>query len=417
MPGGEDRRQIRSDGEEEAENSPLLPPDRRDSALDTQSRENDRQTGKPARGNQRDSVLQRIGIPIARIVHHVIWFPPFALIAENFWRLLTTNLYYTASFLTFVPLGILASVLTWKTELIIVFNALAVGSASFLATVFAEELVQSSTLHLEFLVELIFTNTAWLFIGVLALLRSEFHMIQAIIPGSILTRDMLFLGISFLAGSFHHRIQHISSRTVISTMTSLKIVGLIPLAICSLLPPSSPPPLFLPRALSVISLTLYALYHLFRTTTHTPLFTSPSPSPRRPRPSPRPPTATACLLLTTTLATLLSSALLLAALPPSPPPALLTTLLPLLLHHAELPAAVRSGGAAALVATSGATLHAELWCAPGLVVAGWAGGVAVWVGPGRAAAVVAVGVGAWVGGVVVGDGRGEYLKGGVLVVL
>ncbi|KAL1621280.1 Vacuolar calcium ion transporter [Neofusicoccum ribis] len=235
MPGGEDRRQIRSDGEEEAENSPLLPPDRRDSALDPQSRENYRQTGKPARGNLRDNVLQCIGISITRIVHHIIWFPPFALISKNLWRLLTTNLYYTASFLTFVPLGILASVLTWKTELIIVFNALAVGSASFLATVFAEELVQSSNLHLEFLAELIFTNTAWLFwrdmpsltpnqIGVLALLRGEFHMIQAIIPGSILTRDILFLGISFLAGSFHHRIQHISSRTVISTMTSLKIL-------------------------------------------------------------------------------------------------------------------------------------------------------------------------------------------------
>lgn len=99
---------------------------------------------------------------IFQVIPRIIWFRFLAVILENIRRLLSTNLYHTGSFIIFVPLGVLASTLDWRPELSAFLNALAVGSASFLAAVLAEEFVRFFPLGLGLVAEAFFSNSPWL---------------------------------------------------------------------------------------------------------------------------------------------------------------------------------------------------------------------------------------------------------------
>ncbi|KAL1638864.1 Vacuolar calcium ion transporter, partial [Diplodia intermedia] len=290
-------------------------------------------------------------------------------------------------------------------------NALAVGSAAFMTSALSEDLV-SGMPGSSLVADMLFSNVAWLCVGIFALGNKQYQTIAFIIPGSILTRGLLGLGLALISGSLSQRTDHDNAHTM-ALYSSLKIAGLVPFFLCSLLAlafrdddddddvPRSPDSrdriLLFSHGSAVVSLSCYLLLHLFLNTTHTQQPVSPAP-PTLPdaaagrtltaAPPPAHPARTALAFLATLLATVLASRNLVHALDvplPAFPPASTTApafshaiLLPLLINHAELLAAI---GAPHLhqqnphhvlaVLTEAPTAHATLALVPSLVLLGW----------------------------------------------
>ncbi|KAK0653375.1 hypothetical protein DIS24_g6114 [Lasiodiplodia hormozganensis] len=205
--------------------------------------------------------------------------------------------------------------------------------------------------------------------------------------------------------------------------SSLKIFGLVPFFLCSLLtlafrhedvhqsPDTRDHILLFSRGSAIVSLSCYLIFHLFLNITHAPLFSTAPPTstvvapllPPPPPPPPPPSTHPPPLLpfITTLLATILTSRNLVHALallpassssPSSPPlpPAMLAPaplyaiLLPIALNHHELLAAVRAAHLPQLrnhsphhilaVLTEAPTVHATLFLVPTLALLGWMSG-------------------------------------------
>ncbi|KAB2579027.1 hypothetical protein DBV05_g2395 [Lasiodiplodia theobromae] len=198
--------------------------------------------------------------------------------------------------------------------------------------------------------------------------------------------------------------------------SSLKIFGLVPFFLCSLLtlafrhedvhqsPNSRDHILLFSRGSAIVSLSCYLIFHLFLNITHAPLVSTAPPTSTVAAPPPPPPPSTRPPPLLPFLATLLTTILTsrnlvhaLALLPASPsssppplPPAMLAPaplyaiLLPIALNHHELLAAVRAAHLPQLrqhsphhilaVLTEAPTVHATLFLAPSLVLLGWMAG-------------------------------------------
>lgn len=221
--------------------------------------------------------------------------------------------------------------------------------------------------------------------------------------------------------------------------SSLKIFGLVPFFLCSLLtlafrhdgvhqsPDTREHILLFSRGSAIVSLSCYLLFHLFLNITHAPLFSTTTATPTSTASPPPPPPSThpppLLPFLATLFATILTSrnlvhalALLPTSSPPLLPPPMLAPaplyaiLLPIALNHHELLAAVRAAHLPQLrqhsphhilaVLAEAPTVHATLLLVPALVLLGWMSGGGRDVG-------MEIG-----GGGAGGEGRGRGREGG-----
>ncbi|OJD29765.1 calcium proton exchanger [Diplodia corticola] len=332
------------------------------------------------------TVIRRVAASMALAAYHTISFT-----TKLFYCAARTNLSCTSCFLIFVPLGLLSSWMGWGPVVVMLLNALAVSSAAFMTSALFEDMgsiMPGPSIH-AFIADMLFSNVAWLCVGIFALSNEQYPIIAFIIPGSILTRSLLGLGLGLISGGLSSRIHHDDAPTM-ALYSSLKMAGLVPFFICSLLTlafrndndndnddhiPQSPDSrdhmLFFSRGSAIVSLIGYLLAHLFLNITHAaPVPPTPPTVPRsaaertaHPRSPIHHPTPTLAFLasllftilasnnLVHALATLSADShnrLALAPLPsPCPNPLAMTTpffhsvLLPLLLNHAELVAAIK----------------------------------------------------------------------------
>lgn len=281
----------------------------------------------------------------------------------------------------------------------------------------------------------------------MSLYANDHQPIHLIIPGSILTRNILGLGLGFFSGGITQRVQHYNP-DAISTTASLKLVCLIPLVLCSLLilairdedVPGTPTDrdgsiILFSRGAAIVSLAGYIAYWFFWNITHQDLFrteaenTVPSHSSSPTTTLDRPIKA---LIFTFSLFSLLLCSVILihtlTELPSSMPISttfLLTIPLPLLIHHHELVVIAKASylnkRSSALLVAEGGTLHTALVVVPFLVLLSWAVSgrppLTLQTLQTPLLPLVAAGLAAWVSGVVLQDGRSNYLKGAVLLVL
>ncbi|EMD36114.1 hypothetical protein CERSUDRAFT_116024 [Gelatoporia subvermispora B] len=189
--------------------------------------------------------------------------------------------------LVFVPLSILASQLEWRPELQFAFSTLAIVPLSALLGNTTDQLSSCLGDALAGLVGATFGNIVEIVVGISALLREEYRIVQTALLGSILNNLVFVLGCSFFAAGFRYcesNFQTTAAQTSGSLMTLACIMLVIPAAYHTALLAECPhldcddqilPGLrIISRGTSIIILLVYAAQLVFQLKTHAYMYES-----------------------------------------------------------------------------------------------------------------------------------------------
>ncbi|EMR09958.1 calcium/proton exchanger [Pneumocystis murina B123] len=185
---------------------------------------------------------------------------------------------YLNILLFFVPLGILYGYFEWNPTLVFIFNFLAIFPLATILSFLTEELSMKVGQTTGSLLNASLGNVVEMIISIIALNKGQLRIVQTSMLGSILSNDLLVLGICFIAGGLHYQEQQFNM-TVAQTMSSLMAVAtsslLIPAAFRLSLPGTDETNkniIILSRGTSIILLIIYFLYLIFQLKTHTEFY-------------------------------------------------------------------------------------------------------------------------------------------------
>ncbi|KAJ5356647.1 hypothetical protein N7517_011256 [Penicillium concentricum] len=192
---------------------------------------------------------------------------------------ITLGCSYSNLLLPFVFLGILAGSLGWDDSISFVFNFLAILPLAALLSFATEELAKSVGQTVGGLINATFGNAVEMIVGITAVRQGEISIVQSSMVGSILSGNLLILGVSLFCGGFAKDVVKFNV-DVSGILSSLMVVSsatlIIPSVLYSTIPSKSQEVeasvLSLSRAASVVLLTFYLVYLYFQLKSHSELF-------------------------------------------------------------------------------------------------------------------------------------------------
>jgi len=189
---------------------------------------------------------------------------------------------YVNVLLVFVPIGIIAGILSWNPTVVFILNFIAIIPLAALLSFATEELSAKLGQTLGGLMNATFGNAVELIVSIVALKQGEIRIVQASMLGSILSNILLVLGCCFLAGGIREQ-ERSFNETVASTMSSLMAVAsaslIIPATMYATMANGNNSDretndniLLLSHGTAIILLILYILYLYFQLYSHHNLF-------------------------------------------------------------------------------------------------------------------------------------------------
>ncbi|KOS39638.1 hypothetical protein ACN38_g9516 [Penicillium nordicum] len=186
---------------------------------------------------------------------------------------------YSNLLLPFVFLGIIAGSQGWDDSLSFVFNFLAILPLAALLSFATEELAKSVGQTVGGLINATFGNAVEMIVGITAVRQGEISIVQSSMVGSILSGNLLILGVSLFCGGYGKDVVKFNV-DVSGILSSLMVVSsatlIIPSVLYSTIPSKSheveASVLSLSRAASVVLLTFYLVYLYFQLKSHSELF-------------------------------------------------------------------------------------------------------------------------------------------------
>lgn len=190
---------------------------------------------------------------------------------------------YVNVLLIFVPIGIVAGILSWNPTVVFILNFIAIIPLAALLSFATEELSAKLGQTLGGLMNATFGNAVELIVSIVALRQGEIRVVQASMLGSILSNILLVLGCCFLAAGIRERESRFNE-TVASTMSSLMAVAsaslIIPATLYAVMHGDNQKDnletdkniLVLSHGTSIILLVIYVLYLYFQLYSHHSLF-------------------------------------------------------------------------------------------------------------------------------------------------
>ncbi|KAL2701175.1 hypothetical protein AAEP93_007994 [Penicillium crustosum] len=192
---------------------------------------------------------------------------------------ITLGCSYSNLLLPFVFLGIIAGSQGWDDSISFVFNFLAILPLAALLSFATEELAKSVGQTVGGLINATFGNAVEMIVGITAVRQGEISIVQSSMVGSILSGNLLILGVSLFCGGYGKDVVKFNV-DVSGILSSLMVVSsatlIIPSVLYSTIPSKShdveASVLSLSRAASVILLTFYLVYLYFQLKSHSELF-------------------------------------------------------------------------------------------------------------------------------------------------
>ncbi|KAJ5479552.1 hypothetical protein N7530_005061 [Penicillium desertorum] len=192
---------------------------------------------------------------------------------------ITLGCSYSNLLLPFVFLGIIAGSLGWDDSICFVFNFLAILPLAALLSFATEELAKSVGQTVGGLINATFGNAVEMIVGITAVRQGEISIVQSSMVGSILSGNLLILGVSLFCGGYAKDVVKCDV-DVSGILSSLMVVSsatlIIPSVLYSTIPSKSheveASVLSLSRAASVVLLTFYLVYLYFQLKSHSELF-------------------------------------------------------------------------------------------------------------------------------------------------
>ncbi|KAJ5295496.1 hypothetical protein PENANT_c001G10084 [Penicillium antarcticum] len=191
---------------------------------------------------------------------------------------------YSNLLLPFVFLGITAGNLGWDDSIGFVFNFLAILPLAALLSFATEELAKSVGQTVGGLINATFGNAVEMIVGITAVRQGEINIVQSSMVGSILSGNLLILGVSLFCGgiskeavTFNVDVSGILSSLMVVSSASLIIPSVLYSTISSKSPDVEQSVLSLSRAASVVLLTFYLVYLYFQLKSHSELFVDDEP--------------------------------------------------------------------------------------------------------------------------------------------
>ncbi|KGO75513.1 Sodium/calcium exchanger membrane region [Penicillium italicum] len=186
---------------------------------------------------------------------------------------------YSNLLLPFVFLGIIAGSQGWGDSISFVFNFLAILPLAALLSFATEELAKSVGQTVGGLINATFGNAVEMIVGITAVRQGEISIVQSSMVGSILSGNLLILGVSLFCGGYAKDVVKFNV-DVSGILSSLMVVSsatlIIPSVLYSTIPSKSDDlessVLSLSRAASVVLLTFYLVYLYFQLKSHSELF-------------------------------------------------------------------------------------------------------------------------------------------------
>ncbi|KAJ5812802.1 hypothetical protein N7447_009825 [Penicillium robsamsonii] len=192
---------------------------------------------------------------------------------------ITLGCSYSNLLLPFVFLGIISGSLGWDDSLSFLFNFLAILPLAALLSFATEELAKSVGQTIGGLINATFGNAVEMIVGITAVRQGEISIVQSSMVGSILSGNLLVLGVSLFCDGYAKDIVKFNV-DVSGILSSLMVVSsatlIIPSVLYSTIPSKSQEVeasvLSLSRAASVVLLTFYLVYLYFQLKSHSELF-------------------------------------------------------------------------------------------------------------------------------------------------
>ncbi|OQE32978.1 hypothetical protein PENFLA_c001G02718 [Penicillium flavigenum] len=192
---------------------------------------------------------------------------------------ITLGCSYSNLLLPFVFLGIIGGSLGWDDPICFVFNFLAILPLAALLSFATEELAKSVGQTVGGLINATFGNAVEMIVGITAVRQGEISIVQSSMVGSILSGNLLILGVSLFCGGYAKDVVKCNV-DVSGILSSLMVVSsatlIIPSVLYSTIPSKSheveASVLSLSRAASVVLLTFYLVYLYFQLKSHSELF-------------------------------------------------------------------------------------------------------------------------------------------------
>ncbi|KAJ5497165.1 hypothetical protein N7463_009152 [Penicillium fimorum] len=192
---------------------------------------------------------------------------------------ITLGCSYSNLLLPFVLLGISAGSLGWDDSVSFLFNFLAILPLAALLSFATEELAKSVGQTVGGLINATFGNAVEMIVGITAVRQGEISIVQSSMVGSILSGNLLILGVSLFCGGYAKDVVKFNV-DVSGILSSLMVVSsatlIIPSVLYSTIPSKSQEVeasvLSLSRAASVVLLTFYLVYLYFQLKSHSELF-------------------------------------------------------------------------------------------------------------------------------------------------
>ncbi|KAJ6139224.1 hypothetical protein N7471_005710 [Penicillium samsonianum] len=192
---------------------------------------------------------------------------------------ITLGCSYSNLLLPFVFLGIIAGGQGWDDSISFAFNFLAILPLAALLSFATEELAKSVGQTVGGLINATFGNAVEMIVGITAVRQGEISIVQSSMVGSILSGNLLILGVSLFCGGFAKDVVKFNV-DVSGILSSLMVVSsatlIIPSVLYSTIPSKSyeveASILSLSRAASMVLLTFYLVYLYFQLKSHSELF-------------------------------------------------------------------------------------------------------------------------------------------------
>ncbi|OQE44513.1 hypothetical protein PENCOP_c002G04521 [Penicillium coprophilum] len=192
---------------------------------------------------------------------------------------ITLGCSYSNLLLPFVFLGMVAGSLGWDDSVSFLFNFLAILPLAALLSFATEELAKSVGQTVGGLINATFGNAVEMIVGITAVRQGEISIVQSSMVGSILSGNLLILGVSLFCGGYAKDVVKFNV-DVSGILSSLMVVSsatlIIPSVLYSTIPSKSQEVeasvLSLSRAASVVLLTFYLVYLYFQLKSHSELF-------------------------------------------------------------------------------------------------------------------------------------------------
>ncbi|CAI7592630.1 unnamed protein product [Penicillium glandicola] len=192
---------------------------------------------------------------------------------------ITLGCSYSNLLLPFVFLGIIAGSQGWDDSISFFFNFLAILPLAALLSFATEELAKSVGQTVGGLINATFGNAVEMIVGITAVRQGEISIVQSSMVGSILSGNLLILGVSLFCGGYAKDVVKFNV-DVSGILSSLMVVSsatlIIPSVLYSTIPSKShdveASVLSLSRAASVVLLTFYLVYLYFQLKSHSELF-------------------------------------------------------------------------------------------------------------------------------------------------